>query len=331
MAAQEKTWSELTRFSFSNFHIDELPPSEQLYANGLQQVRVGIELSIISEELADENGFAGPVTLSAKELASVRLVVYRGGAELPAQWKISDAPNDYHPFPEGARSASANTHRSSAPRGTYYPDRYVTTTAGPTDLKMALAITRDDGATFITDGNDDEYGLLDVSITLTPVVVPTYHLDNYSFDKTEQESNLDLFVHVYSLSARDNQSKPLRFIGTATVSPAGMIQWHDKVAGETHASYVGYAQPGQSAVTWNTSIVYGSHKPSAKVNQPNADRLAFVLVGRNDIPFHSSSAINHNGPLLATPRDQYGNPHPIRVRFKNTTAEGRLELIIEKA
>lgn len=328
---QEKSWSDLTSFTFNQFRIDMPPLSEKIYANGLQQAPIGIELRIISKETPDENGDTGPVTLSASELASVRLVQYRGGAELPDTWDISDETNGYEPHPEAVRGPDSGAHRTTSLPGTYFPDRYVSTTAAPQELKMALAITRDDGRVFITNGSQPHDGLLDVAITLLPVAVPVYDVGNYSFEKLEQESNFDLFVHVYYLGVRDNMGETLKLRSGAPVQPAGMIQWRDKVPGITHASYAGYAQAGQSAVTWNTNIVYGAHQPSARVNQPSAERMAFVLVGRNDIPFHADSAINHNAPMVATPRDQFGNPHAIRVKFKGSDAEGRLELVMEKA
>lgn len=328
---QEKSWSELPDFTFNKFVIDMPPVSNEIYANGLQQAPIGIELRIISRHTPDEYGNEGPVTLSASELASVRLVQFRGGAALPGTWQIADESNGYEPHPGTVRGLDSGTHRAASAPGTYFPDRYVSTTAAPQELKMALAITRDDGRVFITNGSQPDDGLLEASITLLPVTVPVYDVGNYSFEKLEQEGNFDLFVHVYYLGVRDNMGETLKLRSGAPAEPAGMIQWRDKVPGITQASYAGHAQPGQSAVTWNMKIAYGAHQPSAKVNVPSAERMAFVLVGRNDIPFHADSAINHNAPMVANPRDQFGNPHAIRVKFKGSDPEGRLELVMEKA
>lgn len=325
----DKTWSDLTAFDFTRFTLT-LVSSDRLYRNGRQQAVAEAAVRITSQEVPDEHGYPGDVPLSADELASIRLVTYRGD-ELPAEWTISRVRGPYDGFP--GRLGGETPRQRDEDTGAlkiHYLDMYVATTAAAGQgLKMALAITRDDGEVFISNGENFIAEVPVQDITLVPERNPDFPIANFGFDKSRVQGvdDSELFIDNYYIGLTDNanQALPLRDI---TSTPAGMIQWERKAQGETFASYTGYGKPGATVAHYNAAITYGAHKPSGVVISPKQNFATILLVGRNDILYHSDSANQQAGPCDLTVTDLYGNEHPLRVRFK--APQGRFDLVLEK-
>jgi hypothetical protein len=318
----DKTWSDITLTLIS---------SDRVYRNGRQQVLVEAAIRITSQEIPDEHGNPSDVPLTADELASIRLVTHRGD-ELPEEWKISRVRGPYDGFP-GLLGGEKPRQRDEDPDALkiHYVDMYVATTAAAGQgLKMALAITRDDKKVFISNGETDL--VPDAEITLLPERIPDFPIANFGFEKSRVQGvdGSELFIDNYYIGLTDNanQALPLRDI---TSTPAGMIQWARKAQGETFASYSGYGKPGATVAHYNTAINYGAHKPSSVVISPKQNFATVLLVGRNDISYHSDSANQQAGPCDLTVTDLYGNEHALRVRFKEAgTPQGRFDLVLEK-
>lgn len=329
-STEKKNWSDLDNFSFTRFEIALFSP-EKLYRNGRQQAHVEAAVWITSHEMPDEHGNAGTVPLSATERASIKLVTFRGD-DLSDQWKISRTYDDtYDGYP--GRTAGGSPSRTDDPQAAKveYVDMYVSTTAAAgVSNRMVLSITRDGGPTFISDGRTGDIALSD--ITLIPERVPDFPIGNFGFEKVRVQgmAGSDLFIDNYYLGLTDNSNAaiPLKSIGSVE---AGMIQWARQSEGETRASYTGFGQPGSDVANFNTSINYGSHVPSKKVIASKTNFATILLVGRNDVPYHSPSYQNYGKPCDLTVTDLYGNDHALRVSFKEKgTPEGRFDLVLEK-
>ncbi|WP_282295083.1 hypothetical protein [Stenotrophomonas sp. PS02289] len=324
-------WSDLTQFEFTKFDVSLVSTSENIYRNGRQQAAVEAIVRITSFEIPDENGMPGEVPLSAKELASVRLVAFRGD-ELSSEWKISRVRNEYSPFP-GVLEGEQSRKRDDGPDAlkNHYVDMFVSTTAAAGQrFKMALAITRDDGKVFISNGEGTPSNPFEV--TLVPQPIPNFPVGNFSFEKTRVKGGegSDVFIDNYYVGLADNGNVAVPLLKITSV-PAGMIQWAEKIQGETFASYTGYGDPGSTVALFNNAINYGAHSPSKVVISPKQSFATILLVADNNILYHSDSANKQAGPCDITVTDAYGNEHALRVRFKQPgSPEGRFDLVLEK-
>ncbi|WP_312327495.1 hypothetical protein [Stenotrophomonas sp.] len=320
-----------------------LMSTSRLYANGRQQVAIEVLLVPMLHNEAAE--------LTPAELDSVRLVHYNTGDELSDAWTIAREKNEYSYYPEPGRDAATITRVSRTGEGKRYViELYVSTTESEgLSRKLALAITREsDGLVVITNGEKlPPNNGIDQSVTLQMVKVPTYSIQNYPFEKNivrevaldggpsgpgrvREDGGSPVFIANYHFTAVDNSNNTIMF-KSLEVESGGMIQWHDKVAGEHYASYTGYAVPGSDDIVYNPEIELGHlHTPEKKVRDPAEDTGTIVLVGDVNIPFHYNSAINHDGPCRVNAIDEYGNGHALFVRFKDTSPTGRFDLVLYK-
>lgn len=338
--------AELTFDNLTAFEPTVVSGGTRLYNNGLQQVAVQILLRPTLEMEFN------PLTVG--ELRSVRLVDYNTEEELSKDWAIAYKPGGYTYFPEPGHATSPAAPASDddewdppAPvNGRYVFTLYISTTAtAGISRKFALAITRNDGLVAVTNGKQQPPTEgLDESVTLLAVKSPTYHIDNYTFEKNivretpfpcdgdrlREDGGTPVFVAYYYLGVVGNDGVPIG-LKTMEVESAGMIQWHDKVPGETYASYTGYGAPNSTDAIYNTEIVLGAnHTPEKVISEPIEDKGTIILAGDVNIPFHQGSAINHAGPCQITAIDEYGNTHALKVRFKDSTQNGRFDLILFK-
>lgn len=108
----------------------------------------------------------------------------------------------------------------------------------------------------------------------------------------------------------------------ATV-PHGMIRWQRNTAGETLASNVGVALPGNAAVQYNPAIRLGDAFPvrqHQQIRSANPNQVVVVLQGDNQIPYYSEG-LDHQGPCQLTAYDVYGNVHAIGILFDNSQSD----------
>lgn len=325
------------------FNATVISPGTRLYANGRQQVAIEVLLeAVLGFEYA---------TLTDAEVASIRLVHYNTGEELSDAWTISRTRNDYSFYPEPGRDASAITRPSrTGDRKPYVIELYVSTTeSAGLSRKLALAITREsDELVVITNGwTVPPFDDLTSSVTLEIVDVPTYPIQNYTFEKqivrqvpfegdasqpgrAREDGGTPVFIANYHFTAVDNNNKTFIF-KSLEVENGGMIQWSVKNPTETFASYTGYAVPGSDKIIYSDDIELGNqHTPEETVRENVKDKGTIVLAGDVDIPFHEDSAVYHGGPRDVTAIDQYGNAHELKVRFKDDSPTGRFDLVLYK-
>lgn len=303
--------------------------STRLYHNGNQQVAIEVFFE------ATKNG--EPAVLTPAEEESIRLVMYNTGGDIPSSWHVDDKWKEYtyYPGPELTVIKPAAIRRSEE-RKQYLIEMFVSTTeTGGLSRKFAVALTRDAGEPkiIITNGRTPTLPALNYEITLQPVKPPTYALGNYEWEKNimfREEGNTPVFVANYYLGLVGNDNQPIG-LREMKVVEGGMIQWSDKVEGETHASYSGFGQPGEDDAHYNLAIEYGSHVREGKVRGPIEGKGTIILVGAVDIPFDRESAVNQGGPCQIEAVDEYGNAHALKVRFKQKDdPHGRFDLEIFK-
>lgn len=303
--------------------------STRLYHNGNQQVAIEVYF------VATKNG--EPAVLTPAEEESIRLVMYNTGGDIPSTWHVDDAWKEYDYYPEpGLTVIKPAAIRRSGERNQYTIEMFVSTTeTGGLSRKFTLALTRDVGnpKVIVTNGKTPLFPILNYEITLQPVKPPTYALGNYEWEKNimvREDGGNGIFVANYYLGLVGNDNQPIK-LKTMKVLEDGMIQWHDKVEGETHASYTGYGQPGDNVAHYNPDIPLGPHTPEGTVRSPIDGKGTVILVGAVNVPFDRESAVNRGGPCGIEAVDDYGNTHALNVRFKQKDdPSGRFDLEIFK-
>jgi len=301
-------------------------PSNRVYPNGRQQ----LEVTVIVEPLMSQ-------TVKAEELASVRLMIRDAHGQfspLPdvagSPWFFGHARNEYLEYP-GARSPSSAINPLAVYTRKFYVMAGKTNGTGQGLETLYAGITRytDEGMyDYVTDGSEGNFSS---TVEVHTAETPKFQVPgNYTFERTltAGNSNSDIFTWQYSLAGANVQQPVVGFV-TASIEPAGMIQWDDRNSSVTRASHIGYSSPGGTLFRYNTAIQLGSFfQPVTQVKNPKNGHITLVLQGGNNIPYDSQSAINHNGPCVLNAVDVYGNDHQLQIGFKDPTVQGRHELVL---
>ncbi|MHC8388494.1 hypothetical protein ACYZTM_10765 [Pseudomonas sp. MDT2-39-1] len=301
-------------------------PSNRVYPNGRQQ----LEVSVVVEPLMSQ-------IVKPEELASVKLMVRDAlGRFLPlnddnkAPWFFSLVRNAYLEYP-GAKDTASSEGVTSVYTRKFYVMASNTAGSGSSMETLYVGITRHiEGQThdYVTDGSESGFSS---TADVRTAEIPKYQVPgNYTFERTLIAGNgdSDIYTWLYALAGA-NVQQPVVGFESASMERAGMIQWDDKAPTVTRASHVGYAVPGATAVQYNTAIQLGGvFRPVTQLENPKTGYVLLVLQGDNTIPYNSESAINHNGPCVIIAFDVYGNVHQLRIRFKDSSAQGRHELVL---
>ncbi|MGE8177955.1 hypothetical protein [Pseudomonas fluorescens] len=304
--------------------------SNRVYPNARQQV----EVTVVVEPLMSQ-------TVNPDELASVKLMVRDAlGHLLPlpedngAPWFFSHQRNAYIEYP-GARDTVLSDGGTNEVSSVYTRKFYVmaskTADIGQSLETLYVGITRHIAQgkyDYITDGSESGFSS---TTEVRTAEIPNFQVPgNYTFERMLIAGNgdSDVFTWQYALAGANVQQPVVGFV-SASMEPAGMIQWDDRDPSVTRASHVGYAAPGATVVQYNTAIRLGSvFQPLTQLENPKKGYVLLVLQGGNTIPYHSQSAINHNGPCVINAVDVYGNNHQLQIRFKDSSAQGRHELML---
>jgi hypothetical protein len=325
------------------FKIERTSASDYLYANTRQQV----EISLVVQ--AREN-----MALSDTEFESLCIVeLDDNGSYAPVppsqrgDWWYSAQRNEYDYYsaaiqhadsPDGNQTSTrellhtvkgwleavGTSLRMGAPQAEPVRRKrlYMMTAApGGTTKKLFARITRDTGDIYVTDN------IFVSDVTLVAVQVPRYSAAlDYLMDRILVSGSEASGIFLYELHL---QHRLARF-HCAGMNPMGMIQWDDRDPAQTHASNVGHAGPGEASVKYNKSIVLGSAFQRAElISNISPGKLTLVLQGDINIPYHSPSALTHNGPCTINAIDFNGNEHALRVAFMGESGfEERTTLVL---
>lgn len=344
-------------WEITTFELERISASDMVYVNGLQQIKLKAELAFT--DLTTGN----PGKPTAEELASLTVAFKDGGLALPADngstpgWvtspgvaSSSDTTYDkgYLPYPGSNRPATAD---HSSPRASTFAYFYVTCRGGPIQKETLCAYVKcRDGWVYRTNGTNtdpcgNEYsGNSDSTVAVQGMAKEVGDIDRYPWVRdvlsgdddgidrsveSAEEVDPDVInpdsVHRYSLSFKDKFDNEVG-IRSLTVEPAGMIQWHDKVAGEHRACYTGYAAPNSTDLQWNPNVPTGS-LPKPYLPSVDERKGVVVLVGRQDIAFASGKPA---GPCKLSTTDWYGNTNTLSVRFESTIGDGRWKLVLTR-
>lgn len=294
-----------------------------IYPNARQQLLIILTINVRAGR-----------TISEEELKSLRVTarVDNDFIVLPEGdngdlWFYSPSKNEYDNFPGGS---GVSTIRGRSDKKQFFEKWFFVSTRATAGTRMTFyaQITRqlESGpVTFNTAIDPTFKGSVDV----IAAPVPQFNVpDNYHFDRVlvAGNGNSDLYTFEYLLAGR-NMQLPVVTFRSAAMAPAGMIQWVDRTPGETRASHVGYAGPGETSISYNREIALGSQfTPAATVVRPRDGHITVILQGANNVPYDSHSAIHHGGPCYLNAVDMYGNNHLLGVRFQDPTPAGRLVL-----
>lgn len=313
-------WTELQTFSVE---IDSGP--DQLFANGRQQLKLRVGIRAISE--------AGtPVTLTQREINSIKLVETKGGKAVPeinpffetplvqsqGEWGWSKHHNpmfDY--YRGGARSFGLETHLASS-NNTQYVYFYMRSIAR-TPKSFSATVRRDDGNEFSSEDRDKG------DVTLSPVPVPNYRKGDYTFEFVKIPlSSFNPFVeyNYYKLTMAAPHSG-LDFLACQFVDTRGLYT----VFGPRAGTIVGI-----SSYT-NPNVMYSRPQEISHTLVPPAHRAKgqIVFVWHRVEPHivrgwwrdYTNFTANRVYAL-----DTQGNDHNIGIRFVPTDRDWRtLELI----
>lgn len=346
----------------TTFVLSRESSSDRVYVNGLQQIKLKVELAFT--DLATGK----PGVPTPEELESLTIAMGDDGVPLPLDpdfssgtsseemadeplWWVT-SPGDpsagsitydkgYDPYPGVSRAAEGYLRNAeTAPRASVFRYFQIACRRSPAQkVQLCAFVACRDGWTYRTNGVDTDpcggtHAGKDSQIEVLGLMPEIAALDRFpwvrdvlSGDDDGVEASEKVFnpdsVHRYSLSYIDPSNKVIG-IRSVEVEPAGMIQWHDKVAGEARACFTGYASPGSTTIQWSPVIPVGA-TPLPSLPSTDARKAVVVLVGRQDIPFQSGKP---NGPCILKTTDWYGNSNTLQVRFDSQWGDGRWKLVL---
>jgi hypothetical protein len=297
----------------------------RLYANGRQQVRVGVTV-----EAKEGSEY---VALTEAEKASIRLFDYDTREEIPLADAGAMPPNvAWAMQPQWAGYQYFPAVMASMPAAGETVFRYVTAgraaLAGPVRLGFSMLARdgtnyRSNGWVSPADGTADWYAeSLDIGfdITVTPVAPDRYAEASFLLARRPLMSSAraGIFADVVTLEIVERAGQTLG-IRDVSCDPVGMAHWQTNIPGDTNPCLLGYARPGETAVHWHPAI-FEAAQPLPNLRSAEVDRAAFVLCGRVDLP---ASRLDDapRGPLEVNLVDAYGSEQRCSLFFKAGTRD----------
>jgi hypothetical protein len=245
----------------------------------------------------------------------------------------------YLPYSGGSRQANDDDPSPHASTFAYF---YIACNGLPAQsVELCAYVQCSDGWIYRTNGTDSDPGGGEhpgkySTVKVQGMVQEVGTIEQYKWTRdvlSGDDNGIDVgvrvtnpdSVHRYSLSFVDKFGNEVG-IRRLTVEPAGMIQWHDKVAGEHRACYTGWASPGSTDLQWNSEVPTGVTS-APTLDSADARKGVIVLVGRQNIPYTNGMP---NGPCKLSTTDWYGNKNTLSVKFAAGIGEGRWKLILSR-
>ncbi|SEJ13228.1 hypothetical protein [Pseudomonas sp. NFR16] len=300
----------------STFKIEVSSSNPLLYGNSLQQVEVTLTVEAVGEEIITEE--------QLKSLTLVYLDTDGSYIPLPDQmtesfeWFASLTHDERFGYYEGSgRTEVTSSLPSSASRAELTKKFYVSTVAlGGSEITLRARITKTEGEQYVTEDTFDS------SVDLSSVSVPTYSFpDDYNWAITWQDGGppANAFVQEWSLTAKH---AVLVYAEARDGNPDGMIKWHRNAVGESAASNVGVAYPGDKNFRFNPAIEVGadfSQRRHEEVKSTKSHQVVVVLQADNAIPYNAEGLM-HQGPCRVLAFDKNGNSHELEFSFGTGSA-----------
>jgi hypothetical protein len=307
------------------FSIDSLGiqlQQSRLYANGRQQVRVGITV---------EPRLGGVDTvLTDEEWASIRFLDHDSRRELPftdtawtgggVGWAAQHEYSDFDYFP-GSFSLPPSVNSS-----TRYFYISVDDAAKGSPMRLAFRIRGRNGRVYAStgyitepDGSERYDSSYDVrlNIDINQVDPARYNGADMriawrGLPLAEKDTSDAVFnkAGVLSIDPRTGSGPSIRRMAC---SPPGAMHWQTLMPGDTNPCAMAYAQPGSKEVVCDPGIAIVMDMP-AELDRAELYSSVIVLSGRVGVP----SAGNEDLPrdrMTVTLLDGYGSEHELTVQF----------------
>lgn len=289
------------------WEVEWVSASNKLYGNGRQQAAIRLRIEI--------NAKKPPLTQEQKD--SLRLVRenFDGSYEvlpppgLPEnQWTQTPIRDENFDLMPGSTVSARRDDQEDSDHIFAIVMFVSTTVVGAQTVKLRATIRLDADTVYYSDGSAN----FNRSVEVTTIAPPIFEENDYAWTLSHTEGNIEhKFLHEYRLQLRGLALAPF----AVDVNP-GMIRWHDKRQGETYATYVGMAHPGNDrTVRYKSEIDTGpTFRPSQTAVTNNQNALILVLNGADDIPFYSDG-LAHDMPCKVRIIDRHGNEHEIMFAF----------------
>lgn len=339
--------------------------SDKVFGNGLQQIRFKVELAF-TDQLTGESGEPDDaldtigIALFDESTPLPVSAVSTGWFTTPGVASSTDFTHfhGYDSYPEFVAVDPVDVGLREEPRANTSSFRYFYVACSgdqATRVKLCAYVKCRDGWLYTGNGKAfDECGREeegypgrseevssiapeDATIGQFPWEFDTLPGGNGSED--QPPTNPDT-VRRYTLSYTDRRGNAagIRYLQIAPEFPlppdppegkfrSAMIQWHDQVSGEHRACFTGYAPPGSTTLVWDESLPNGTPTPLPTLPSANRKAAVVLLVGRQNIPFHSGM---QKGPLTLTTTDWYGTTATLRLNFESGKGDGRWKLVLSK-
>ncbi|MBJ9976844.1 hypothetical protein IAE35_11080 [Pseudomonas sp. S75] len=305
-----------------NWVIELVSASNKLYGNGRQQTAIRVRVEIQPKQ--------PPLTQEQKD--SMRLVLenFDGSYEIlpppglqESQWTQTPIRDENFDLMPGSTVSARRDDQEDSDHIFAIVMFVSTTVVGAQTATLRAMIRRDADTVYYSDGSSN----FNRSVEVTTIAPPIFEENDYAWTLSHTAGNIDnKFLHEYRL-----QLKGLGLAPLAVDMNPGMIRWHYNRQGETYATYVGMAHPGNDrTVRYKTEINTGSSfRPSQTAITNNQNALILVLNGADDIPFYSGGLV-HDTPCKVRIIDRHGNEHEIMFAFseEGSPIEKRTDLKI---
>lgn len=300
--------------------------SEQLFANGRQQVKVRVIVQAVQQ---GPNGFEAYL-LPEFDLQCIWPIFYDkvGGKIVDVPFRENNEPLlgwawtwEKNPLYRYFNSTQlpldgATLNGAGLTAGDQYRDFWIDTTELE-QVKIGAKVTRfillEEPTVFAT--NDENY--LNGYVTLRPVAVPAYSLGNLTYEQTSYEGDSESPFGWDCVDYCSFSMNPLSagggFISVQT-PPRGIFKFD--VSPANRGSCIGWVNVGETAISYS-----GNNRPYSPIPVPTSSYDGYPAVGRGLLVMVMRNELGNpagatEAPDSITMRDFYGNDYTIRFTFK---------------
>ncbi|QWT21841.1 hypothetical protein KPL74_07490 [Bacillus sp. NP157] len=323
--------SSVAAISSDVFSVDSLGIQLQqtrLYANGRQQVRVGITV---------EARLGGVDTsLTEEEWASLRFLDHDSREPVPftdTAWTGGDVGWAAQHHDAGyARYPGSFTASESIASDTRYFFISVDAAAHGIPLRLAFSIQGRNGTIYASTGHvtppgeaarpDPSYDVrLGIDITQEiPLRYSGSEIDIGWYELPHTAEDIDEAVYnragVMTIQPRTGFGPSIKRL---SCNPAGVVHWQTLMPGDTNPCALAYAQPDSRDIHCDAGVAALMSVPK-QLDRPQLYSSVLVLCGRVGVPMAGNEKLPRDR-MAVTLLDGYGTEHNLTLQFKAGTRE----------
>lgn len=305
------------------FELAVTSPSHQLYCNGRQQVEVTVKLQAV-----DADGKS--VALSDAQRASIRLIDYNSGVELPdvppsgtvsQGWGATRSRNQYRFYPEKHTEGSEARDLADYECFTWYVQ-----SAELPPKKIGCQIQQNEHVVIKSNVSRSNQ-FVELFPQQIPGIDPSTTAVDYIWESERVEGGIDerdktTVDYYYCAPLIDGN-----FVGFKefTVKPASMFQWASPSPTSDLFSFTGYGKPGGSIIEYQVSPIFNDRKHPG-ITMPRSGQGVVVLI-RNERILQQDAPGAYKGACDIDAIDNDGTDRKLRVNFDSS---GRNKLTLSR-